>query len=169
MGARGAIIMGFFGACFASWTLYWQLSVRGVSLAAPFIIFVMIAFMAARVLRSPGQGIAPSKRVGKVIGWSSLGEGVVLLIAANVVMHFHRPDLLLPAMALVVGLHFLPIASVSRFRSFLFLGCGLIAASLIGAGMKQPLGGMIAGFAAAAGLWLAACFAIARDQRERSL
>ena len=38
-----------------------------------------------------------------------------LLLAFNIVINLHRPDLLLPSMALVVGLHFLPIAFAAGF------------------------------------------------------
>lgn len=50
------------------------------------------------------RGIEPSERAGRVIIWSSIGEGVGLFVAANIVQNLHRPELLLPAMALVVGL-----------------------------------------------------------------
>jgi len=42
MGAWGALIMGFFGAVFASMTLYWQWHLHGVALALPFLGFILM-------------------------------------------------------------------------------------------------------------------------------
>lgn len=167
MGAWGAIIMGFFGAVFAAVTLAWQYQVTGLALAAPFLVFASIALVATYVLRLPGTGMVPSERAGRVIMWSSIGEGVGLFIAANIVQNLHRPELLLPAMALVVGLHFLPIAAAAPFRPFYGLGGTLIVAAVAGVLIAPPLGGAIAGFAAAAALWIAALLAIRRDWRVR--
>ncbi len=101
--------------------------------------------------------------------WSSIGEGLGLFLAGNIVMNLHRPDLLLPAMALVVGLHFLPIAQAARFRPFFLLGGALIVAALAGFALAAPLGGSLAGFSAAAALWLAAAMAVRRDHRAKAL
>ncbi len=163
MGAWGALIMGFFGAVFASLTLYWQGHLAGVALAAPFGVFVLIALAAWYGLRTPGKGITPSPQEERVIVWSTVGEGIGLFLASNIVINLHRPDLLLPAMALVVGLHFLPIAFASGFRPFYGLGGALIAAAVAGVLVGAPAGGDLAGFGAAAALWLAAGLALRRD------
>jgi hypothetical protein len=167
MGGWGAIIMGFFGAVFAAVTLAWQYHVAGFALAVPFVVFAGIALAAAYLLRLPGTGVEPSERAGRVIMWSSIGEGVGLFIVANVVQNLHRPELLLPAMVLVVGLHFLPIAAAAPFRPFYVLGGALILAAIAGVLVAPPLGGVIAGFAAAAALWIASLLAIRRDWHAR--
>ena len=77
--------------------------------------------------------------------WSSIGEGIGLFLAANIVINLHRPDLLLPAMALVVGLHFLPIAFAAGFRPFYVLGLALIAVASSGFIVGEPTGGSLAG------------------------
>lgn len=163
MGSWGAIIMGFFGALFASLTLHWQWQLTGAVLYLPFIMFALIALAAAYVIRMPGKGIVPSEGASKTFVWSSVGEGVGLFLAANVVVNLHRPDLLLPTMALVVGLHFLPMAYAASFRPFYVLGAGLIAGAAAGFVVDPPLGGGIAGAMAALGLWIAAIGAARRD------
>jgi hypothetical protein len=163
MGAWGALIMSFFGAVFASMTLYWQWHLHGVALAVPFLGFILIGIAANHVIRMPGEGIKPSPGEERAIMWSSIGEGVGLFLAANIVMNLHRPDLLLPSMALVVGLHFLPIAFASRFRPFYALGPALIVAAVLGFVIKAPTGGEVAGLMAAGALWLAAGMALRRD------
>ncbi len=167
MGAWGAIIMGFFGSVFAALTLSLQCHVAGAALAIPFVVFAAIGLAAAYVLRLPGAGIVPSERAGRVIMWSSIGEGVGLFVAANLVMNLHRPELLLPAMALVVGLHFLPIAYAAPFRPFYALGGTLILAAIAGFILHGPAAGSVAGPAAALALWTAATLAIRRDYSAR--
>lgn len=165
MGSWGALIMSFFGAFFASMTLYWQFDESGLKLVLPFIVFGMIAFFAVHVIRQPGDGIAPSERAKKVISWSSIGEGVGLFLASNIVMNCHHPEFLMPAMALVVGLHFIPIAYAAHFSPFYTLGGGLIFVGLIGFVLGAPLGSAISGFMSAGGLWVASVLAIWRDAR----
>ncbi|WP_174286919.1 hypothetical protein [Sphingomonas bacterium] len=163
MGVWGAIIMSFFGAVFAAMTLYWQRHVTGLALAFPFIVFAAIGLSAAYVIRMPGIGILPSTRTERAIMWSSIAEGVGLFVSSNIVINLHRPDLLMPAMALVVGLHFLPIAFVAAFRPFYVLGTVLILAAIFGFIAPTPMGGGVAGIIAALGLWIAATMAVRRD------
>ncbi len=167
MGAWGGVIMSFFGAVFAALTLSWQVHLTGAGLALPFAVFAAIGLAAAYVIRLPGAGVVVSPRAERAIMWSSIGEGVGLFLAANIVINLQRPELLLPAMALVVGLHFLPIAYAVPFRPFYALGTGLIAAAVIGFGVGAPAGGEIAGSMAALGLWLAASLAVRRDWRAK--
>ena len=167
MGAWGALIMSFFGAVFAALTMYWQGHVSGSDLALPFIVFALIGMVAAYVIRQPGPGMALPDRVGRVIMWSSIGEGVGLFIASNVVINLHRLDLRLPAMALVVGAHFLPIAHAASFPPFLVLGGALIVSGLAGMVIGGDAGGLLAGSMAAGALWLAALLALRRDWRAK--
>ncbi|WP_375393907.1 hypothetical protein [uncultured Sphingomonas sp.] len=167
MGAWGAIIMGFFGAVFAALTMHWQWHAAGLPLTIPFTVFAAIALAAAHVIRLPGTGIVPSERARRAIMWSSIAEGIGLFLAANIVINLHRPDLLLPAMALVVGLHFLPIAFAATFRPFCVLGAALILSAIVGLIAPAPLGGALAGLTSALGLWTAAIIAVRRDWRAK--
>ena len=164
MGATGAIIMGFFGAVFAAMTLAMPLGAGGWIVALPFLVFLVIAGAAWRVLRMPGSGIVMSKRAETITMWSSIGEGLGLFLAANLVINLGRSDLLMPAMALVVGLHFLPMGFGIPFRPFVVLGGVLLVAAVAGAVTPMPAGGVISGFAAAIALWAAAAMAINRDR-----
>lgn len=169
MGAWGAIIMGFFGALFAALTLGFQLHWRGLALGLPFLGFLLIAFAATIVIRRPGEGIKPSPQAEKVIMWSSIGEGVGLFAAAQLTMSLGHPELLLPAMAIVVGLHFVPIGRATAFMPFYLLGAALLAAGALGFVAPAPAGGEVSGFAGAAALWIASVLAVRRDARAKSV
>lgn len=168
MGAWGALIMSFFGAVFASLTLYWHLNFSGIALTVPFLGFLLISLAAMYVIRLPGDGIKPTPKEERAIMWSSIGEGIGLFLASNIVINLHRPDLLLPSMALVVGLHFLPIAFAAGFRPFYVLRAALIIAATIGFVLGAPTGGEVAGLMAAGAIWLASGMAIRRDWLAKS-
>jgi hypothetical protein len=167
MSAWGALIMSFFGAVFVALTLYWQLHLTGPLLALPFLGFALIALAAALVIRQPGTGVLLPPKAEKAVMWATIGEGVGLFLAANFAINLHRQDLLLPAMALVVGLHFLPIGLAAAFRPFLLLGGALILAAVAGFLLGAPTGGEVAGLAAALALWTASMLAILRDRRAK--
>lgn len=167
MSAWGALIMSFFGALFVALTLYWQMHLTGAVLALPFLGFALIALAAAAVIRRPGTGITLPAKAEKAIMWATIGEGVGLFLVANLVINLHRQDLLLPAMALVVGLHFIPIGIAAAFRPFLLLGGALILAAVAGFLVSAPLGGEVAGLAAALSLWVASVLAVLRDARAK--
>jgi hypothetical protein len=168
MGAWGAIIMSFFGALFASLTLAFELHWTGIMLGLPFLGFVAIAAAAGLALRSPGEGIAPSKQAERVIMWSSIAEGVGLFAAAQVTISLGHREMLLPAMALVVGLHFLPMAHAIPFRPFYGLGIALLAASAAGFAVGGVTGAEVAGFAGTVALWIAAILAVGRERQARA-
>ncbi|WP_241127195.1 hypothetical protein [Novosphingobium terrae] len=159
--------MSFFGALFAAITLHWQFHVAGPLLALPFLGFAAIGLGAAYVVRQPGTGLEPSPKAARMITISSIGEGVGLFIASNLVVNLHHEAWLLPAMALVVGLHFIPIAHAAAFRPFYALGGGLIIGALAGFVIPAPTGGAISGFLAVICLWIAASAALWRDARFR--
>ena len=167
MSAWGALIMSFFGAVFVARTMYWQLHLTGALLALPFLGFALIAIAATFVIREPGTGVTLPEKAEKTIMWATIGEGVGLFLAANIVINLHRQDLLLPAMALVVGLHFLPIGLAAAFRPFLLLGGALILAAVAGFLIAPPTGGEVAGLAAALALWTASLLAVVRDRRAK--
>lgn len=155
--------MSFFGAVFLCLTLMWQRHIWGPVLILPFLIFAVIGSAALYVLRQSGGGNAPSKRAKRTLAWASTGEGIGIFIAINIVMNLHRPEWRLPAMALVVGLHFLPIAFAAGFRPFYVLGTALIFAAVMGFIVEAPTGGKVAGLMAAGALWFASGIAVRRD------
>jgi hypothetical protein len=168
MGAWGAIIMSFFGALFAALTLGFQLHWSGIMLGLPFLGFVAIGLAAVFALRLPGQGIALPERAERVIMWSSIAEGVGLFLAANIVINLGHREMLLPAMAAVVGLHFLPMGWGVPFRPYYVLGLALLAAAAAGFAIGGTAGGEVAGFAGCIALWVAAILAVLRERRAKA-
>lgn len=159
--------MGFFGAMFAMMSLMLELHLSGVVLGFPFLAFAAIAVFAMLTLRLPGQGVVRSKHAKRVILWSTLGEGLGLFVAANLIVNFGNQHMLIPAVAMVVGLHFIPMAWGIPFRPFYAIGFALIVSALGGLVITQPAGAALSGFAAAAVLIVSSLMAIQRDRQMR--
>lgn len=165
MGATGAIIMSFFGAVFAAMTLATQYGWRGVPLLLPFAVFAATALAAIHAMRGTKGARTASEKAERVILWSSIGEGIGIFIAANVVANLGHREWLLPAIALVVGLHFLPMAFAIPFRPFYVLSAALLVAAALGFVLRQPDGARIAGLTSATVLWIASVAAVRRQWR----
>lgn len=58
------------------------------------------------------QQVAAERQIGRRFGWITAIESVAILLAVVILNVIHRPDLILPAIALIVGLHFFPLASL---------------------------------------------------------
>ncbi len=168
MGAWGGIITGFFGGVFAAITLALRFGWTGPSLGLPFIASAAIALAAVVTLRRPGPAILRSRQAGRVIMYSTIGEGIGLLLATNLVINLGHPELLLPVVALVVGLHFLPMAHGMPFRPFYVLGTILVALAAIGFVLSRTSGGVASGFGSAVVLWAAALLAVRREMKAKN-
>ncbi len=155
--------MSFFGAVFASLTLLLQWRWSGPDLALPFFGFLSVAGAAILVMRLPGEGFVRPEGSGRVMMWSSIGEGIALFLVNQLAVGLGRPDLVLPAMALVVGLHFVPIAYCAPFRSLYVLAAVIVLGGLVGLLLHQPAGGTVSGFTAAAALAVASIAAVRRE------
>src|SRR5690242_10910502 len=49
-------------------------------------------------------------KIGRIVGIWSAVEGVAIFLAINVCLNIGAPDAALPIVAIIVGLHFLPMA-----------------------------------------------------------
>jgi len=119
--AAGLFMMAFF-------TGIWAGIAYGGLYAGPFrfgpviflvliIVFVMQGIKFFRVahhhpeIRTDAEA-AEKKRVGKWFGIIFGAEGLAIFLAINIVNYLGHPDLTIPVIALVVGLHFYPLARI---------------------------------------------------------
>ena len=166
MGFWGAMIMSFWGTAYAIVGIVQLDSARSPYLAIPVTVFAAFAAYAWRVHQGrQGQIRQLTARGEKVVQWVTIGEGIGILIAINVANNLGHPELKLAAIALVAGLHFLPMAYGVPFWQFYVLGVALVCTSILGMYMPQPMGTAFAVFMACVGLWTAALFAMRREVR----
>jgi hypothetical protein len=87
-----------------------------------------------------------------------LGEIVALNIAAYLLIGHHMAQYLAPAIAVIVGLHFLPLAKIFRSPHFFATAAvmtlaGILAAAAMATGSRAVTAGGIADLVCAVALW----------------
>jgi len=163
MGPWGALIMGFFGGIFFAAASMIGAGWKTPLLIFPVLVFAVIAGIAWRLIRyAPPGAYEPDAKAEKVISWASIAEGVGIPVVATALGITGHHNLVLPGIAVVVGLHFFPMAYAIPFRPFYALAVFLLLAAAAGFVLKQPEGAVIAGVAAALALWIASAFALGR-------
>jgi hypothetical protein len=163
MGPWGAVIMSFFGGVFFAAASVMASGWKTPLLLIPLLVFAVITTLAARRIKhAPPGSFEPDARSGRIISWASIAEGIGIPAMAMVLANTHHNDILLPGIALVVGLHFVPMAYAIPFRPFYLLAALLILAAVAGSLLKQPPGSIMAGISASLALWVASAFALSR-------
>jgi len=165
MNPVGAAILAAFGALWCAMGLAaWRGGVDAI-VVSPAIVAIAIAIAAIQVSRrTPPRDPAVNRRVQRVVGVASAIEGIAIFIAANVLANIGRADLVMPAIAVIVGLHFIPIAHASGRPAFLYVMMALMLA-LAGASLLLPptsIRDEVVGFGAALLLWGGAIITLAR-------
>jgi len=163
--ATGALVMTGFGALWACMGA----PATGVApqvWAAVALIAVGLALAALQVFRAnpavteplSAEITARLRRANRIFMWALAGEGVGIPLAINLVVNLGHPQWQMPAIMLIVGLHFLPLAVGFGDRSYRVTGVAMTTWALaypwlFAAGALAPAGPLVAGamlFASAA-------------------
>jgi len=108
----------------------------------------------------PATAQARGPHVRKLVARWSIVEGVAIFMAIRVLQHIGRADAVFPVVAIIVGLHFVPLARGIPVRTYYLPAVGLPLvglAALLVPEVNQPLA---VGLCAAAILWTAAAVQI---------
>lgn len=165
----GIIVAAFFGALWAAWAHAWLLRYPPI---VPVIAYVItaaasIALLAAGLAtirharQRSGESDAPAtvrRRFGRQYWIVVIAEVVVLNIAAATLFRYGLDAYLAPAFAIIVGLHFFPLAHTFRAphcyaTATLMTVAGTIAVLAIAAGEPAVTAAGLADFACALVLW----------------
>lgn len=137
----GLVLMAVFTTAWSANTLGTWPGALGTAITAVGVLasawFVVTAVGLARTRGRASTAASPEeqrwqKRAGMAFGWVFTAEAVLIVVAANVLGGIGRPDLVLPAIALVVGVHFYPMARIFRRRIDTWLATALSAVGLAG-------------------------------------
>jgi len=168
MGPWGAVIMGFFGSVFFAVASVIAAGWKTAYLAIPVLVFAAIATVSWRLIRhAPPGAYEPDARTGKIIARSTMAEGIGIPVVATAFGITGHPGLILPGIAAVVGLHFLPMGHGIPFRPFAVIAWALLLAAAAGFLLQPPDGAVFAGLAASLALWAASAFALTRKPALR--
>jgi hypothetical protein len=170
---RGSIVCTAFGAVWL-----------GLSLAAAraFVPIVVVLFsiigiaLFARSLSLIRKGralrnslaVAPNahrdRRIRKLFIWISIGEGVAIGLVCILGYGLNHGDLVPVGIAIVVGLHFLPLAKVFEARIYYWTGGVIVAWSIFSwVAFHSQAMDVSAGIGTGATLWLTATFNLLRS------
>jgi hypothetical protein len=131
---------------------------------------VISGLMVALGWRRRGRSAAREerKRRGRIVGIASAVEGATIFAAVTVLVNLGRRDLIAPAVAIIVGLHFLPIARWLPAPIYYLTAALLVAVGMTGAVVQDlPARILTVGIGAAAVLWLSCGVVLLRADRQR--
>jgi hypothetical protein len=171
MSSTGAIIMGVFAA------VWWLVGVRWAGYGSPLIYGIPLAVTALVIfaaLRSRDRfGPVPPEedaRRDRLVIIASAVEGLAIFVAINVLGNIGEIDYAAPVVAIIVGLHFIPLAQGLPARLYYGTSTLLVALGVCGFVIKH-LGPRLltVSVGSACILWLtsAVVLAGARGTRDR--
>ncbi len=129
----GTIIMSFFATIWFALGMLgagagWPTALIGVPISA---LTILAAIRCQRGV--PPRSAAEEKRTRTVIGWASFFEGVMIPAVCVACPALGRPDLTMAAIAVIVGLHFLPMAYFLNKPGLYASACTIMAIGIGGA------------------------------------
>ena len=150
---KGALILNILAGvwwCFGLSTLAlprWSLAVPVLVSAA----LIATAYRASRhgVPRTPEE----EKRIGRLIATWSIFEGVAFFIGIYVLLVLRRPSDITPVIAVIVGLHFLPLAHGIPMRIYYATGAALVLTGAVALCLPVAAHGPVACLASGIILW----------------
>jgi hypothetical protein len=138
--ATGILMMAFFTMMWAG-IAYGSMVSNGLVILILFALVSIVFIVSAIRLFSMSKRFpkleseadkAEGKRSGKWFGIIFAAEGLGIFIAINVVINLGHADLTIPVIALVVGLHFYPLAKVFRRTIDYYLATWTTIVAIIG-------------------------------------
>jgi len=124
--------------------------------AGPVVLGAGVAAWCLRVARTmPARSPAERRRVARLVGVWSAAEGALIVAVDNLLANTGRAHDVLPATAVVVGLHFLPLARGIPQPAYCATGAALLVPGIAGPALADPYAWALAGFGGALVPWLA--------------
>ncbi len=147
----------------------WAVAGIVVSQQPAWLAVVPILISAALLLWASRQPVGTGNpvegdHVGRVVGIATAIEGVAIFLAANVFINLHMPTLLLPAIAIIVGLHFLPLAWGIPVPLYYRTGVALVVVGVAASQFPAPDRAIATGSGAALVLWASGVMLVRRGR-----
>jgi hypothetical protein len=154
MRSTGVTILAVMGGLWWLGGLYFGGSFSPLLLTAGLAAAALLV-AAARTLISAPIDEAERRRTGKLIAYASAIEGIAIFVANNVLLDFGLSTYILCGMAVIVGLHFLPLARGLRLPVYYLTAAALITLGSFACLIHDPLPrNLLVGLGSAATLWI---------------
>ncbi|HUQ33059.1 MAG TPA: hypothetical protein VM095_13140 [Pyrinomonadaceae bacterium] len=160
----GAIIMGVFAA------VWWLVGLRASGSAAPLtygvpLLLTGLIIVGALRGRHRFEQVSPEERArrGRLVGIASGVEGLAIFLAMIVLGNLGLRDYAAPVIAIIVGLHFVPLARWLPARLYYGTSALLILLGVCGFAIRRPDQRLlIVSVGAACALWLTCIIILGR-------
>ena len=169
MSGTGAIIMGVFAA------VWWAAGVRAsghgsplLTYGVPLVVTGLIVFAALRG-RGRSEQVPPEEhaRRDRLVGIASGVEGLAIFVAVTVLANVGLSEYTTPVIAIIVGLHFIPLAQRLPARLYYGTGALLLVVGACGFAIRSlDLRLLTVSVGAACILWLTSALVLARARGE---
>jgi hypothetical protein len=134
----GARIMSVFAAVWCIAGIRTAFIASPLWYAVPVVITVAILAAAShRAFGGSAEQPTERSRRGRLVGIASGVEGVLILVAVNVLIHINKQDWTAPIIAIIVGAHFIPLARRLPARLYYAPGALLILLGIAGFGITD--------------------------------
>ncbi|PXA87283.1 hypothetical protein DMC47_32670 [Nostoc sp. 3335mG] len=160
MGPWGALIFAIFATAFFMAGLAPTVGQTSPILLLGFVLAAPVVVRAIqRLVRpDPPGGI----QTGRAIAISTTTEAIAIILVVNIFRKTGLDDVILPGIAAVVSLHFIPIGLAANLRRFQVLTVAMMACAVAGFAIRGPEGTLVTGLGAALTLWIGGIFALQR-------
>ena len=158
------LLFGLYGGRPSSGKMRMALLLAGIVLAAWIGITIhRVRHVPERAMPLTAEQVVTGQQIGRRFGWITTIEGAAIILVVVILNAVHRPEFILTVTALIVGLHFFPLASL--FGSSVYYGTGILGCA-IGVGgffiSETRLRTSVVGFSFGLLLWLTTTVVLAK-------
>ena len=168
MRRSGIIILNIFAALWAVLALHEAQQPWWEMLFPAFLSIGLINWAMVRTANDAKPDPEVRKRTMRVVAMASAAEGLLIFVAVNVLAYLHHTDLTIAVIAVIVGIHFWPLARGLKAPIYWTTGLVmvLVAIGCVLAITTQPLRDVAIAFGSAIILWLSACAIVLMPRKE---
>ena len=137
--ASRAIEAMFFSLLGGAWFALWSVRAFGVQ-PFPLILIALCGLTlfgsAFRIYQKNKAALSPDadspekKKAVRIFHLVNAGQWILILVAGNVLVNIGYSDWVIAAVIFIIGLHFLPLASVFKYPPHYFTGAALILCAI---------------------------------------
>lgn len=169
----GVFFFAFFGAAWLSYALValhlwsaWTAALLGggvLALLLPAVFAMRQLAPLAKRARTTGQ----QRNLGRVFALVNVLQWAAIIAVAKLLPQFHHPELVIPAIVLIVGLHLFPLAYLFRHRTDYVTGSVLVAwAVLCATVFPEPARDILACAGTGLTLWVVAAYSLSTARQQ---
>jgi hypothetical protein len=160
----GVIIVNIFAAVWCELGMS-HLPMANAARALPPMISLWLVVAGARALRRlPARDRAEAKRIGRLIGIWAGAEGAAMLVTAPILGMLGLQADILPALAIIVGLHFVPLAHGIPCKPYYAVAAAMILAAAVALALPAADRAPVSGIASGVALWVSVVLRIRQEE-----